>query len=187
MTFSYEILLILSTIKSEPLFQNEQYNASDRKLVWKAILPLTVMAIDPEPLSLARGWLGSIELEQWLGSKYRASIWSDLELLEHRSDPIQALYATEPIWPFNFNARCSNQAARFGSVILFVTRKTHIQLGMSPFPCYIGITWKTLIYLVINLFLRYIAYVRHGTGLGWTGLGPKFSSSAGLTTRLSSI
>ena len=108
------------------------------------------MAIDPEPLGLARGQLGSIELKQWLKSKYQASIQSNLELPEHRSDPIQAPYATEPIRPFNFNARCSNRATRFGLVILLVTQKTHIQLGMSPFLHYISVTWKTLTYLVIN-------------------------------------
>ena len=136
------------------------------------------MAIDSELLGLARGQLRLIELEQWLGSKYRASIRSDFELPEHRSDPIQAPYSTELIQPFNFNAQCSNWATQFGLVNLLVTRKMHIQLGMSLFLCYIGVMWKTLIYFVINWFLRYIAYVKHGTGLGWTGLGPKFSSSA---------
>ena len=49
---------------------------------WSMVV-ITVMAIDSEPLSSARGQLGSIELEQWLGLKYQTSIRSDLELPEH--------------------------------------------------------------------------------------------------------
>src|SRR5437667_5420204 len=68
---------------------------------------LPEMAIDPEPLDLARDRLEVDRTEQGTGSKYRASNRTELQLLEHRTEPSQPSYTIEPRRTFNLNARCS--------------------------------------------------------------------------------